>query len=99
VPSLSERERRVKRILKKLGLDSRQDLDVHFTDGVKYGQALTIIEINPNLSDKEFDETFAHELLHYLGLEHNETTRQISYSSANPEKDILSKTLAKMVSE
>jgi hypothetical protein len=96
---LKERERRVKRILKKLGLDSRQDLDVHFTNVIKYGQAITIIEINPDLSDKEFDETFAHELLHYLGLEHNETTRQINYSSANPEKDILSKTLAKMVSE
>lgn len=97
--NLLERERRVKRILKKLGLDTRQDLDVRLTDKIKTGQALTIVEINPDLSDKAFDETFAHELLHYLGLEHNETTRQLSYSSTDPKKDILSKTLAKMVSE
>lgn len=97
--NLEERERRVKRILKKLDLENRQDLEIQLTDEIKHAQALTIIQINPNLPDKAFDVEFAHELLHYLGLPHNETTRQINFSSTDSKRDLLSKALAKMVSE
>ena len=100
---LAEREARVKMYLKKLGLDKKTDLKVllvgqtlHFRP-VKVGFSLTIIRINPNLSDDEFDRTLAHELLHYLGIPHNETTRSIHFHSTSLRKDLLSKTLAEMM--
>jgi hypothetical protein len=61
---LRERQERVRLYLKKLGLDKKTDLKVllvgqtfHFKP-VKVGFSLTIIRINPNLSDDEFDRTF-----------------------------------------
>ena len=97
MPDLQERQERVDGYLKKLGLDKKTDLKIILTEKVKYGVANTIIKINPNLSDDEFDINLCHELLHYLGIPHNETTRSIRYHSKSLRKDELSKTLAEMV--
>jgi Zn-dependent peptidase ImmA (M78 family) len=94
---LAEREARVKAHLKKLGLDKKTDLKVILTKRVKYGSTRTFIHLNPDLSDDEFDVTLAHELLHYFGIPHNETTRSIRYHSKSLRKDLLSKTLAQMM--
>lgn len=95
--NFGERQERVRLYLKKLGLDKKTDLAIALTTKVKYGSTHTLIKINPDLSDTEFDITFAHELLHYLGLPHSETTRSIKYHSKSLRRDILSKTLASMM--
>lgn len=94
---LGERQERVKRYLKRLGLDKKTDLAIALTTKVKYGSTRTLIKINPNLPDDQFDVTFAHELLHYFGVPHNETSRSIKFHSSSFRKDLLSKTLAEMM--
>jgi hypothetical protein len=86
---LKERRIRANKILKKLGLHSKTDLTVILTPRIKYGVSHTTIKVNPYLSDKEFDMTMLHEILHFLGLPHNESTRKIHYSSADLKKDAL----------
>ena len=86
---MKERRRRTIKILKKLGLNSKTDLTVVLTTKTKYGNSHTTIRVNPFLSDKEFDITLLHEILHFLGLPHNESTRHIHYSSTDLKKDAL----------
>lgn len=94
---LKEREERVRLYLKKLGLDKKTDLAIVLTTRVKYGSTHTLIKVNPDLPDDQFDVTLAHELLHYFGIAHNETSRSIKFHSTNLRKDLLSKTLAEMM--
>ena len=96
---LKERHLRVRRYLRRLGLKNTSDLTVILTDKVKYGVAHTTIRVNPYLSDEVFDTTFAHELLHYFGVPHNESTRHVKFSSTSLKRDLISKALAKMLSE
>jgi Zn-dependent peptidase ImmA (M78 family) len=92
-----KRQRQIKQYLKRLGLDSKTDLEFILTEDIQSAETRSIIRLNPNVSDKEFRHNVAHELLHYLGLNHNEDTRRIHYSSTSTEKDLLSKALAHML--
>ena len=94
-----ERHLRVRRYLKRLGLKNTKDLTVILTDKVKYGVTHTTVRVNPYLSDEVFDTTFAHELLHYFGVPHNESTRHVKFSSTSLRRDLISKALARMLSE
>jgi hypothetical protein len=96
---LKERHQRVRRYLRKLGLKNTKDLTVVLTDRVKFGVTHTTVRVNPYLSDEVFDTTFAHELLHYFGVPHNESTRHVGFSSSSLRRDLISKALAKMLSE
>ena len=95
--NLKERQERIARYLKKLGLDKKTDLKIILTNRVKYGVAVTTIKLNPNLSDEEFDTNLGHELLHYFGIQHNETSRSIKYHSKSLRKDVLSKLMAELM--
>ena len=96
---LKERHLRVHRYLKRLGLKNTKDLTVILTDRVKYGVAHTTVRVNPFLSDDVFDTTFAHELLHYFGVPHNESARRVGFSSSSLRRDLISKALARMLSD
>jgi hypothetical protein len=96
---LKERHLRVRRYLNRLGLKNTKDLTVILTDKVKYGVAHTTVRVNPYLSDEVFDTTFAHELLHYFGVPHNESTRHVGFSSNSLRRDLISKAVAKMLRE
>ena len=96
---LKERHVRVRKYLKKLGLKNTNDLTVILTDKVKYGVAHTTVRVNPYLSDDAFDTTLAHELLHYFGVPHNESARRVGFSSSSLRRDLISKALARMLSE
>lgn len=96
---LKERHLRVRRYLKRLDLKNTKDLTVILTDKVKYGVTHTTVRVNPYLSDEVFDTTFAHELLHYFGIPHNESTRHLGFSSSSLKRDLISKAVARMLSE
>ena len=92
-----KRKRQIQTALKKLGLTNKTDLDIWLTTSVKHGEHRSTIRLNPNVSDDQFYINLAHELLHYKGVSHNEDTRDIKYSSVDNGKDLLSKTLARML--
>ena len=96
---LKERHLRVRRYLNRLGLKNTNDLTVILTDRVKYGVTHTTVRVNPYLSDEVFDTTLAHELLHYFGIPHNESTRHVGFSSNSLRRDLISKAVAKMLRE
>jgi len=87
---LAERQRRVERLVKNLGV-STVGLTVEYDASIKYGSCRSVIRINPNLPDDEFDRVFAHEFLHALGVAHNEQSRLVHYSSNSFKNDTLSK--------
>jgi hypothetical protein len=68
-------------------------------DRVKYGIAHTTVRVNSYLSNEVFDTAFAHELLHYFGIPHNESTRHARFSSNSLRRDLISKAVAKMLRE
>lgn len=63
------------------------------------GGACMTVRVNPYLSNEVFDTTFAHELLHYFGVPHNESTRHVGFSSNSLRRDLISKAVAKMLRE
>lgn len=93
---IERRKTEVDQALQVLGLHGTQVL---LTTDVKYAVCNSVIKINPNLPDKEFWVTLNHELLHDLGVPHNECTRRIGYSSKNLENDTLSAAFAQVVHE
>jgi len=93
---MERRKAQVDEALQVLGLEHTQ---VILTSDVKYAVCNSVIKINPNLSDKEFWVTFCHELLHDLGIPHNECSRRIGYSSTNLENDTLSVAFAQVVQD
>lgn len=93
---MTKRKSEVAQALQVLGLKGTQ---VILTSDVKYAVCNSVIKINPNLSDKEFWVTFCYELLHDLGIPHNECSRRIGYSSTNLENDVLSIAFAQVVKD
>lgn len=96
---LAKRRGQIEAILKKLGLENKLDLMVWLTGDIKHGEHKSVIRLNPTLSDGVFLEVFAHELLHYLGLPHNESARQIKFSSTDGERDLITQALARLITE
>ncbi len=52
-----------------------------------YDDTTTIIKINPDLPPKKYEEVLAHEILHYLGFDHNKNMRKAGYRSYGPKSD------------
>ena len=94
---VKDREKEVKKYLKFLRLNHKDDLLIMLSPHVKHGEHSSTIVVNPNLPDTEFLVTFAHEILHYKGLPHNCDTLDIRYYSKTLKGDILSATLAAML--